>query len=235
MKYRRDIGYGSSDFVSVKAGDICFTPANTAERTECLGPHSMLAISIPNATLDVIGFENSAGSAEYLESLAETTTFRDIRMYRLAQKIWLRSENKDGKLDFQIDTLVHDLIRCLFRRSANTKPLKTVKPFCTNQLHRLREYINDDIAGNVKVIELAHFMGLPYWQLADKLKATVGFSPYAYVMNCRLERACELLKRKELALADIAIACGFSSQSHMSDVFRQKLGTSPGKWRGQAK
>ncbi|MDW4500617.1 helix-turn-helix domain-containing protein [Sulfitobacter sp. D35] len=36
-----------------------------------------------------------------------------------------------------------------------------------------------------------------------------------------------------MPLAEVAIAAGFSSQSHMTDVFREKVGTTPGKFRAQ--
>ena len=39
----------------------------------------------------------------------------------------------------------------------------------------------------------------------------------------------------ERDLADVAHACGFVSQSHMTDVFRKKLGVTPGRYRKEVR
>jgi AraC family transcriptional regulator len=33
------------------------------------------------------------------------------------------------------------------------------------------------------------------------------------------------------SLADVALACGFGDQSHLTRVFTRLVGTSPGAWR----
>ncbi|MEM7710434.1 MAG: AraC family transcriptional regulator [Pseudomonadota bacterium] len=38
-----------------------------------------------------------------------------------------------------------------------------------------------------------------------------------------------------MRLAEIAYACGFASQSHMTDVFREKLGVTPGRYRKEVR
>jgi AraC family transcriptional regulator len=40
-----------------------------------------------------------------------------------------------------------------------------------------------------------------------------------------------LRHQPERSLADVASGCGFSSQSHFSEVFRRRLGTTPARWR----
>jgi AraC-like DNA-binding protein len=44
-----------------------------------------------------------------------------------------------------------------------------------------------------------------------------------------VQRAVELLKRGRPA-ADVAAACGFCDQSHMSRTFRRFLGVSPSRY-----
>jgi AraC-like DNA-binding protein len=47
----------------------------------------------------------------------------------------------------------------------------------------------------------------------------------------RIHRARELLSLTERPLAEIAYACGFSSQSHMTSWFRRKHGVTPKQFR----
>jgi AraC family transcriptional regulator len=46
-----------------------------------------------------------------------------------------------------------------------------------------------------------------------------------------VEKAQELLRDTELPLADIALACGFSSQSRLTTAFRRATGFTPARYR----
>ncbi len=64
-----------------------------------------------------------------------------------------------------------------------------------------------------------------------RFTATAGMSVHSYVMKERIERACELIDECNLPLATIAVQCGFSSQSHMTRIFRRELGATPAELR----
>jgi transcriptional regulator GlxA family with amidase domain len=49
----------------------------------------------------------------------------------------------------------------------------------------------------------------------------------------RIFEAQELLKEGRLSLAEIAIATGFTEQSHFTRVFKEIVGVSPGIWQRQ--
>ncbi|MNW16127.1 Transcriptional activator NphR [compost metagenome] len=56
-------------------------------------------------------------------------------------------------------------------------------------------------------------------------------TPHRWLTAHRIERACALLAQADLSIAAVALACGFSDQSHLTRVFAQALGTTPGMWR----
>jgi len=56
--------------------------------------------------------------------------------------------------------------------------------------------------------------------------------PYAYVLGRRLDAARDLLiTGPELPIDHIAFRLGFSSSSHFSSAFRQRIGCSPTEFR----
>ena len=54
-----------------------------------------------------------------------------------------------------------------------------------------------------------------------------GTSPADYLIEHRVMKAEELLAETELPMAESARQCGFSSPSHLSKTFRDRLGQTP--------
>jgi AraC family transcriptional regulator len=47
----------------------------------------------------------------------------------------------------------------------------------------------------------------------------------------RVARACELLHDPRRPITDVSLAVGFSSQSHLTEVFRRTMKTTPAAYR----
>lgn len=100
---------------------------------------------------------------------------------------------------------------------------------------RLR--IVDDRIGDVSAIyptaaELASLCKLSPRQFSRAFRASRGCSISDYLAQARIESAKRKLFTKD-SLAQIAIALGYSSQSSFSTAFRQRTGTTPGRFRNQ--
>jgi AraC family transcriptional regulator len=78
---------------------------------------------------------------------------------------------------------------------------------------------------------LANESGYSRVHFVRMFRAATGHSPHNYLLNLRLERARELLKNPSLSLIDIALDCGFSSDSHMSRIFHKSVGVTPSAYR----
>jgi len=53
------------------------------------------------------------------------------------------------------------------------------------------------------------------------------------IRELRIERACHLLATTRDTIADIAHRCGFSDQSHLARLMRQRLGVTPTRYRAE--
>jgi len=62
---------------------------------------------------------------------------------------------------------------------------------------------------------------------ARAFAATVGMTPFEYVMTRRLARARDLLVRTDRSVLAIAIAVGFKTPSHFAARFRREFGMTP--------
>jgi AraC family transcriptional regulator len=92
---------------------------------------------------------------------------------------------------------------------------------------RLIAYIEENIAEPLSVADLARFAGLPIATLRQQFQQCTGRSVHQFIIERRLQYACKLLMKPDMAIPAIAVACGFSSQQHMTMAFRNRLGTTP--------
>jgi len=98
-------------------------------------------------------------------------------------------------------------------------------------MRRVREYVDAHLGENMDLAELASIAGLSVFHFARQFKKSAGVTPHSYLVQRRVERAQDLLARTDLALSEIAVAAGFSDQSHLARHFRQMLGTTPREFR----
>jgi transcriptional regulator of acetoin/glycerol metabolism/AraC-like DNA-binding protein len=98
-------------------------------------------------------------------------------------------------------------------------------------MRRIQEYVDANVSQPMELRVLAGIAGLSVFHFAREFKRTAGITPHAYLLGKRIEQAKSLLSRSDLSLAEIALASGFSDQSHFTRRFRQTLGTTPGEFR----
>lgn len=61
--------------------------------------------------------------------------------------------------------------------------------------------------------------------------AVVGLTPHAYLVEQRLQAARRLLADAHSPLSEIALACGFTHQSHFGNAFKRAFGMTPDHYR----
>ena len=100
------------------------------------------------------------------------------------------------------------------------------------RLSQAIDYINDHLDDEIKLANLAAVVGISQYYFCQLFKQSMGVAPYQYVIQQRVERAKDLLRQKKVAIADIALECGFANQSHFTKHFRKVTGTTPKAYRG---
>jgi AraC family transcriptional regulator len=99
------------------------------------------------------------------------------------------------------------------------------------QERRAKEIIEANLDGEIPLTQLARECGLSTGHFSRAFKDTMGIPPHQWLLRRRIENAMRLLRDQQLSLPEVALACGFSDQSHFTRVFAKLSGTSPGAWR----
>lgn len=108
---------------------------------------------------------------------------------------------------------------------------QNVIPLSDDDTARVIEFMHAHIDESVTQDALASLVDLSPFHFNRAFKLSVGQAPHQHFLSLRLEKAKELLKTTKVTLADVAYACGFSSQQHMTSTFSKHVGVSPGRFR----
>lgn len=96
---------------------------------------------------------------------------------------------------------------------------------------RVREKMDAGLHADLSLLEIAAESGYSRTHFLRMFRASTGMTPHQYLMTLRIDRAKELLANPNSNLIDVATICGFSSQSHMTTVFRRLVGLTPTDYR----
>jgi AraC family transcriptional regulator len=156
-----------------------------------------------------------------------------IQQLALALKTEIQTGCMSGRL--YGESLGTALAARLVRNYAVSKPSLEFKANCLprSQLERVIDYMKANLTQDLSILDLATLTGMSASHFSRSFKQSVGFSPYQYLMQQRVERAKQLLKQQAISISDIALDCGFANQTHLTKVFRQMIGMTPKAYQKQ--
>ncbi|MBV8518932.1 MAG: helix-turn-helix transcriptional regulator [Acidobacteria bacterium] len=82
----------------------------------------------------------------------------------------------------------------------------------------------------LRISDIAAAVELHPATLTRAFRAAYGCNPIEFLLATRVQRARRAILRGE-SLADVALACGFYDQSHLSNAFRRCTGMTPRAYR----
>lgn len=103
------------------------------------------------------------------------------------------------------------------------------------RMRRVRSYVEDNLTQEICLEDMAGCVGLSPSHFSRAFRAETGLSPYAWVVQARVERVKHQLLNSRKSLAEIALDCGFASQSHMTQTFSRTVGIPPARWRREVR
>ena len=99
------------------------------------------------------------------------------------------------------------------------------------RLRRIKELVDAKMEDDLSLDDMAQSVGLSTAHFARMFRKSTGQTPHQFVLRQRLERAKAMLRAPDARVLDVAVACGFKTQQHFAQVFRDVWGVSPTEYR----
>ncbi|QPC41882.1 helix-turn-helix transcriptional regulator [Kaustia mangrovi] len=210
------------------SGSVCLMPDTLTTDWDVSGPVSMFHLYFPRSALDRV-------IAEVLEAdpaavaLRDETYFQDPYLEGVirAAVIPLHWDEPGDRL--AVSQAAQMMLTYLATRFAERPARARIARggLAPAVRRRVEEFVEAHLDRPLAIRDLASIAGLSPYHFARMFKQSTGESPHHYVLRRRVERAKTLIATGGLSLSEIALCCGFSSQSHFTARFRQIAGVTP--------
>lgn len=98
-------------------------------------------------------------------------------------------------------------------------------------IKRSLQFIETNYSHSISVSDLADFIGLNKNYFSTFFKENLGVSPQEYIIRFRVNKACELLRNRELSISEISRSVGYIDPLGFSKIFKRVKGVSPKAYR----
>lgn len=99
------------------------------------------------------------------------------------------------------------------------------------QVRRVMSRIDDDLAHEVSLRDLAELVGLSPFHLCRAFARSTGLPPHKWRLKRRIERAQTLLTGTRKSVTEIALDLGYATPQHFSSSFKKEVGVNPTVFR----
>lgn len=92
-------------------------------------------------------------------------------------------------------------------------------------------YINNNYIYDIKIIDVAKYIGIDRTYLYKIFINGKRISPQQYLIERRLQAACRYLRETKMMVTEIAYSCGFKDSPSFNKHFKRRYGITPSEYR----
>lgn len=215
---------------AMKAGAISLFDMRYHWEGDNMAPFEALNFFVPDLAFDETARE--LGSSFSAFSYDVEREYRDEVVTSLARAVLPALERPAEIPTLFVDQVFSALRTRLLVAYCGLDPIEGLEgsKLSDHQVARIKELLLDDPGADRSVSELAAACGVSAGHFSRAFRRTVGTSPHQWLLEQKIAHAKCLLKGKK-SISEIAFACGFADQSHLTRLFLRKVGVTPGEWR----
>ncbi|MEV0673126.1 AraC family transcriptional regulator [Mycobacterium sp. NPDC050441] len=192
--------------------------AAMARETEC----RFVQLTFPTAIIGRDTLRPSAGQ-------------QDPLLHHMIERIISVEEREDMAARLLQESLADGLrlhVRDRYGEAAPpTRLPRRVRELSRDEQRCLVEFIRDGVDSEVSLPTLAGLVGMKLDVFRRAFERAFHMTPYQFVLDQRIAEAKLLLESAPISITEISNVVGFSTPSHFSTTFKQRVGVTPTAYR----
>jgi AraC family transcriptional regulator len=216
----------------LRAGESCLLDLKRSPTALFDQPYHSLAFYLPRTALDLIADDADAPRIRDL-SYKPGVAVNDVTISSLGSLLLPALNHPNEVNPLFVDHVLLAVGVHIAQTYGGMQPISGLVRggLAPWQERRAKEVLRANIKSGVRLREVARECGLSVGYFSHAFRRTLGVPPHKWLIEQRVVLSKEKLRDDRLSVSDVATECGFSDQSHLTRIFRQAVGVSPGAWR----
>ncbi len=225
----------------LKAGEGLFCNTNVLHSGHGNGSADCNYLSVTFHPRLLYGYSSSVMQTKYMNHILKSPSLASIHL--VSEKDWqrrilegiekIRLLNREHPVseELKIQIVLLQIWQELYEHVEISETGFAENGRDTERIRRIMEYIQAHYAEKITLEELAEQIHLCRSESCRLFKRYMKESMFDYLLDYRIERSLELLRRPELDVTQIAGQTGFTSPGYFSKIFKRKMGCTPLEYR----
>lgn len=218
----------------IPPGGVTIMPGGMNIRVRLGEPLQTLHLYLRRALMEEVAGTILAGDPAHIEILPRLGDSDPLIEYlMLGVRDALHDANPSATP--YVDYLARAIAARLIQRHSSASPAWRSRDTFTRlpggPLSNAIDFMQANLERSIGLPAIAGATGLSPSHFARQFRVTIGKAPHQYLMQLRIERAKRLLRETDTVIVEVAFACGFANQEHMTRLFKQHCGTTPAAYR----
>jgi len=208
------------------AGKVAILPAQVPHKSSWAGESDFTLLMLESSFLAHIAHESvNVDLVELLPTFAK----HDPIIHQIGSLLQTELESESTNSRLYVDGLTTALSAHLLSQYCTVQ--QTLREYQGGlpkyKLQQVIDYIQAHLAEDISLEEISNELSMSRYYFCRLFKQNMGISPYQYVIQCRIDRAKDLLLQGRNSIAEVALLVGFTSQSHFTKHFKRLVGVTP--------
>lgn len=143
----------------------------------------------------------------------------------------LEAKNLQNGREVRLLGILYLFLSQLIEQNGNDRPNVNAAGRKEYYVKKVIEYIEMNYSRKMSISEMAHHLGLDRSYLGSIFREQLDSSLQDFLINYRIDKACELMKNEALSIGDISRSVGYDDPLLFSKLFRRNKGTPPREYR----